>query len=234
MIKTVFFDWFHTLARYDPPREELHSRLLHDFGIEVSPSDLMPGLLAADGYFFTEGARAVPGKERSPQGQPERYRRYLEIMLETAGVHAAPELLPRILQQWPKLFGGSHFVLFDDVLPTIKGLKERRLTLGLLTNATREAIAIYADLGLAPYLDFVVTSEEAGADKPSPKIFLKALEKAGVSPPEAMHVGDQYDIDVAGARGAGINPLLLDRFNLYAGGTDCPRIQTLPEITAYL
>ena len=233
MIKAIFFDWFHTLARYDPPREEMHSRLLHDFGIEVSPTDLMPGLLAADGDFFTAGARA-PSEPRNPRAQPERYRRYLEIMLREAGIRVKPELIPQILQTWPELFAGNRFVLFDDVLPTMKNLQERGLTLGLITNATREVITIYAELGLAPYLNFVVTSEEAGADKPSPKIFLKALENAGVNPQEAMHVGDQYDIDVAGARGAGINPILLDRFALYAGGTDCPRINTLPEITAYL
>ena len=35
MIEAVFFDWFNTLAKYSPPREELQSRLLGEFGINV-------------------------------------------------------------------------------------------------------------------------------------------------------------------------------------------------------
>ena len=51
MTKAVFFDWFNTLARYEPPREELYSQALREFGIEVPPEKILPGLLAADSYF---------------------------------------------------------------------------------------------------------------------------------------------------------------------------------------
>ena len=233
MIKAIFFDWFHTLARYDPPREKLHSQLLHEFGIEVSPSDLMPALMVADRYFFTESARFSPNK-RSPEAQAELYLHYTDIMLNEVGVKVDKVLITQMLQEWPRVFSGAKFTLFDDVLPTLKILKERRLTLGLLTNATKEAISIYRTLGLESHLDFVVTSEEAGVDKPGPEIFLTALEKAGVTASEAVHVGDQYDLDVAGARGVGISPILIDRYNLYPEVSDCPRISTLPEVTSYL
>ncbi len=233
MIRAVFFDWFNTLARYEPPRQELHSQLLREFGIKVSPSDLIPGLQAADRYFFTESSRD-PAKKRNPEAQAELYLHYTEIMLGQAGVKASKPLIRRMLQKWPEMFAGAKFALFDDVLPTLKTLKERRLILGLLTNATREAIAIYRELGLEPYLDFVVTSEEAGADKPAPLIFLKALEKAGASAAETIHVGDQYDIDIAGARGVGINPILIDRYALYPEINDCPYVRTLPEVVNYL
>jgi len=72
------------------------------------------------------------------------------------------------------------------------------------------------ELGIAEYLDFTVTSAEAGADKPQPPIFLKALELAQVTAAEAVHVGDQYQNDVLGARGVGIAPILLDRADYYA------------------
>ncbi len=80
----------------------------------------------------------------------------------------------------------------------------------------------------------MVTSEEAGADKPKPEIFLKALEKAGVDASEAVHVGDQYDLDVVGARGVGISPILIDRYDLYPEVDDCPRIRSLTELAQYL
>ncbi len=92
----------------------------------------------------------------------------------------------------------------------------------------------YRKLGLEPYLDFVVSSEEVGANKPAPAIFLAAVEKAGVKASEAVHVGDQYELDVVGARGVGINPVLIDRYDVTPGVSDCPRIRTLPELVQYL
>ena len=131
-------------------------------------------------------------------------------------------------------FKGGTLVLFDDVLSTLQTLKERDLTLGLLTNATNDMISIHRELGLEPYLDFMVTSEEAGADKPQPPIFLAALQKAGVNASEAVHVGDQYKLDIVGARAVGINPILIDRYGIYGDISDCPRIHSLTEITDYL
>ena len=75
MIRAVFFDWFNTLARYEPPREQLHSQLLHEFAIEISSADLMPGLLAADKYFFDEIAHSSVDK-RSSEEQAKVYIRY--------------------------------------------------------------------------------------------------------------------------------------------------------------
>lgn len=233
MVKAVFFDWFNTLACYEPPREELHSQLLHEFGIDVSPSDLMPGLLAADKYFFAEGVRS-PVNKRNPDEQAELYIRYANIMLSEVGVKADKELILQIIKKWPQVFGRTHFALFDDVLAVLKTLKESKLILGLLTNATKDAVSVHRELGLEPYLDFVVTSEEAGADKPKPEIFLKALEKAGAIASETVHVGDQYDLDVVGARGVGISPILIDRYDLYPEIDDCPRIRSLTELAQYL
>jgi len=233
VIKAIFFDWFNTLACYEPPREELHSHLLREFGIEISPLDLMPGILAADKYFFTEGARS-PVSKRNPEEQAKLYTHYANIMLSEVGIEADNELVLQIIKKWPQVFSRTQFALFDDVLATLKTLKESKLILGLLTNATKDTISIHRELGLELYLDFVVTSEEAKADKPNPSIFLLALERARVDASEATHVGDQYDLDVVGARGVGINPILIDRYNLYPEVNDCPRIHSLTELAQYL
>ena len=66
-------------------------------------------------------------------------------------------------------------------------------------------------VGLAPLLDGVVTSAAVGAAKPDPAIFAHALALAGVPAARARHVGDSLDEDVAGARAAGIEPVLLRR-----------------------
>ncbi len=233
MIKAIFFDWFDTLARCEPPREELYSRSLREFGIEVSAETLTPAVLAADKYFFEENVRS-PVERRNPKEQAEVYMRYQSIVLTEARVKADQELLFKLLKKMQQLFEGMTFVLFDDVLPTLKTLKERKLILGLLTNASKTMISTHRKLGLEPYLNFVVTSQEVGADKPEPPIFRAALERAGVKASEAIHVGDQYKLDVVGARGVGIKPILIDRHNLYSEVSDCPRICNLTELAPHL
>ncbi|WP_059066179.1 HAD family hydrolase [Mediterraneibacter massiliensis] len=59
-------------------------------------------------------------------------------------------------------------------------------------------------LGLAPYFDCFITSEEAGQDKPGQEIFKLCLEKAKVKPEECLFIGDNPDKDIAGAEKAGM------------------------------
>lgn len=67
-----------------------------------------------------------------------------------------------------------------------------------------------ASLGLASYFDYMVTSEEAGADKPDPRMFQLCLKKLGISAASAVCIGDSFARDVCGAHAAGIAPIWLN------------------------
>jgi putative hydrolase of the HAD superfamily len=233
VIKAIFFDWFNTLAHYQPPREELESQALKELGFAVSPKALSPGVYLADKYLYEENGR-IPIRQRNREEQNKLYTRFHRIILKEAGITADDDIVSRLLFRMFELNNKMTFVLFDDVSATLKGLKEKKLKLGLLTNLQTEVDSMCRNLGIADFLDFTVTSAEVGADKPQPPIFLKALELAQVQPGEAIHVGDQYQNDVLGARGVGITPILLDRADYYAEITDCPRIRTLTEVSKYL
>ena len=66
-------------------------------------------------------------------------------------------------------------------------------------------------LGLDHLIDFVVTSEEAGVDKPHAPIFALALEKAQCQSTEAIMVGDSFSHDVMGACAVGIRSVWIHR-----------------------
>ena len=172
--------------------------------------------------------------ERSPEAQVKLYIHYPKAILTEAGVEAPRDLPLKIIKRVMEQFKGATFALFDDVLATLKALKQQNFILGLLTNLAGDVVSICRQLGLEPYLSFVVTAEEAGADKPNPPIFLAALAKAGVNAAEAVHVGGQYKLDVIGARAAGINPVLIDRYDIYPEVSDCPRIHNLTELAQHL
>ena len=235
MTRAVFFDWSNRIARYVPSREELQSQALLDFGINVSPQQINPGLAKADRYLFEETA-VSPIRLRSPEEQARIYSRHQQMVLAEIGasITSNSDTFKKLTSRLDELYRRLKFVIYDDVIPSLETLKKQGLILALVTNMDADMRSICRDLGLAVYLDFIVTSSEVGASKPQPRIFLTALEHAGVKASEAVHVGDQYDIDIVGALGAGIRPILLDRNDLFPDVTDCPRIHSLSELPSFL
>ncbi|MCD7887241.1 MAG: HAD-IA family hydrolase, partial [Clostridiales bacterium] len=81
-------------------------------------------------------------------------------------------------------------------------------------------------LGLLDALDFVVTSEEAGVEKPDPGLFLLCAEKAGCLPEECLFIGDNLKKDVLGAQNAGMEALWLQPDPQKAG--EYPSVKSIP------
>jgi len=223
MIKAVFFDWFNTLAHPEPDRHELFSQVAQELGVELPSQKLIRAIYEAESQ-VPAGAppRWSEGKDEAP------FIRYQEILSAEVGVKLPREVMLELTKRVSQMARSVTWVLYDDVLPTVKTLKQRGLILGLISNLT------IGTAGLESYLDFVVTAKEIGVDKPAPPIFLAALARAGVDASEAVYVGDQYQTDVVGARGVGIAPILIDRYDLLPEVSDCPRIHSLAELVEYL
>ncbi len=231
MIKAVLFDFYNTLASYYPPREDVYISMCRELGIEVEAKALFTSLAAADIFYRNENSRS-PIDSKTAEEKVNFYIEYVNRILGGAGVKidrgATLQILAKIREyKW-------EFKVYDDALPILKTLKKRGLVLGLISNVAQDMEDTYTKLGLQPYLNFKVTSAEVGYDKPRPEIFLAALKKAAVKPEEALYVGDQYQIDVVGARDIGIKALLIDRNNYFEDITDCTRIRSLTEITKYV
>jgi putative hydrolase of the HAD superfamily len=231
MIKAVFFDLYHTLVRYEPPQEELESRALKSLGINITAEALHRPILAANEFIYQEIARR-PLSQRSKEETMALYARYQQTVLKEAGVTADEKLVLKLLGMMQQ--AKMKLVLFDDVTPALDDLKKRGLTLGLISNIERDMTATMKELGLTARLDIVVTSQDAGYAKPRPEIFRYALRQAGLRPSGAIYIGDQYQVDILGARGAGMKGILLDRGDYYQEVKDCPRIQSLSQLPDYL
>jgi len=231
MIKAVFFDLYHTLVRYEPPREELQAKALADLGVRVTPENMRWPLVAADEFIYGELARLPLGK-RDEKDRRALWARYQRVLLKEAGIEAGDDLVLGLLGKMREAKMG--LALFDDVKPVLTDLRKRGLTLGLISNIDRDISPTLKGLGIPELLDVIITSLEAGATKPGPRIFQVALEKAGVSSEEAIYIGDQYQVDVLGARGAGMTGILLDRGNFFSSITDVPRIRELAQVVSFL
>ena len=231
MIKAVFFDLYGTLAGFNPSRYEIQSAACGEFGIEVTPEGVLKGYALADAHMADQNA-VKPLRALDAEGRRAFFSEYERLVLGGSGVEVT---LDRAWEIWQRVRQLPYeLTRFDDVIPTLGLLRSQGLTLGLISNIERDGDELADSLGLGPHLDFTVTSIEVGAEKPHPPIFLAALAKAGAEPGETVHVGDQLRSDVEGARGVGINPVLLDRDGNHRDTRDCPRIERLQDLSGLL
>ena len=95
---------------------------------------------------------------------------------------------------------------FDDVLPALNAL-QRHYMMGLLSNGNT-----YPErCGLGDYFQFVVFAQDYGIQKPDPQLFEIAIERAGCTKRQLLHVGDSFQNDVIGAKQAGVRSVWLNR-----------------------
>ncbi len=134
--------------------------------------------------------------------------------------------------------------IWRQVIPgaraALAGLAARGLHLAIVSNAdgTVEAdLRAYEICQVGPgsgvTVGAILDSTVAGVAKPDPEIFRRALDALGVSPERAIHVGDTPAADVAGARAAGVRPVLIDPYDLHAD-VDCLRAPSLAAVLAML
>ena len=230
MIKAVFFDLYQTLIHYDPPREELEREALSGFGIEVTLENLRRAIFAADEFMYRDLAQ-LSWNKRSEEEKAALYAQYQVVLLKEAGVGASQQLVKEITRKMQQI--DFKKVLFDDVKPVLTLLRERGLTLGMISNVNSDITPLCQELGLSELLQIVVTSQDVGVSKPHPEIFQEALRQAEVQADEAIYVGDQYQIDVEGANGAGMKGVLLDRGEARETAPS-PKIKGLIELINFL
>lgn len=94
-------------------------------------------------------------------------------------------------------------------IETLDALAARGKRLAVISNWDSRLRHVLDGHDLADRFDVVLTSAEAGVRKPGPDIFRQALERVGVEPDRALHVGDSFEDDVEGARAVGITPVHL-------------------------
>jgi putative hydrolase of the HAD superfamily len=155
-------------------------------------------------------------------------------VLASAGV--ADDALARDLVSTYVRARRSEWAIDPVAIPTLEALAPR-YHLALVTNGApdvqREKLAA---TGLGRYFAAVVISAELGIGKPDRRIFGAALDRIGASASDAVMVGDSLERDVAGARGAGLRTIWLERDDAAPDRTPLPdaRIDELGELPAAL
>ena len=99
----------------------------------------------------------------------------------------------------------AHAELFPHVKEFLMKLKSNAIATANITDLTAQIqFRKMVYFGLDEYFDYVVTSEEAGRDKPDPRPFQLALDKLKIEPDRIWMIGDSALADMAGAGSFGI------------------------------
>ncbi len=209
MTRAVFLDALGTLVELEPPWISLRDMV----PAEVSDEQLVEALKAEMTYY----------KEHAHEGRDEASlaelrERCAALVSRKLGLDVGVD----------ELVAAIRFSAYPDAIPALSGLRDRGLRLVVVSNWDCSLPRVLDGCGLGELLDGTITSAEAGARKPDPAIFERALDLAGCEPAEAVHVGDTAEDDVVGARAAGIRPLLIGR-----NGSDGD-IASLEEIDQHL
>jgi HAD superfamily hydrolase (TIGR01549 family) len=119
----------------------------------------------------------------------------------------------------------------DGLVEAVDELRARGVPVVVVSNSEGHLQTLFDNLGLGGAFDLVLDSHVVGVEKPDPGIFRLALERFGVTPTRALHVGDVYATDVVGARAAGMQVALIDPFGHYEGQhPDVPRVADVASV----
>jgi putative hydrolase of the HAD superfamily len=215
MVKVVFFDAAGTLFDTCQPVGSIYAQLARRFGLDAPDH-------AIDAA-FRRAFKSTPGLAFGPGRTPEELRR-LEKLWWRRLVWATFEPFGRFSEF--DCFFEALFAHFADpqtwstdpeAKSVLDALKHRRLSLGVISNFDWRLYGVLEASGLLSCMDSVTISSEAGYAKPAPEIFRAALDKHGLKPVEALHVGDSLALDIGGAAAAGIAGLLIDRRGRHQG-----------------
>lgn len=134
-----------------------------------------------------------------------------------AGYDYDEETFDKVFRRIYASFGSSApYKVFEDSQPFLRWVRQQGLMVGIVSNAEyRYQDVILPALGLnqGSEWDFGVFSGLEGVEKPDPRIYEIAIERAGnIAPEEALHIGDSLRKDYIPAKSVGMHGLLLDRF----------------------
>ena len=206
-IRGVFFDLYGTLLRYGD-MEAAGESWYHAIRRELIDS----------GHAFDEETLLRLCEEFLLQSEPPEqddgltvYERRMRELVGELGLELEVEELRRVSEA--SIAAWHAYTQLDPEAKSVLSELQGHYKLALISNFDHppHVHRLLDELALRPFFDAVVVSGDVGVKKPDPAIFVPALQQTGLATDEVLFVGDSPEDDVAGARAAGLRPVLIRR-----------------------
>lgn len=201
--EAVLFDAGDTLIRLAGTGEKLLHRAAGSLGVELDPEEIT--------HVWHRVLDRMSTAEELAKGRDLSSVRHHEVWTALYEVAGCELLAPGLSEELYALTVSAEcWEAFPDTLPTLRGVRDRGLRVGVLSDTGFDLRPALDRLGLSPFLDSVVMSYETGVCKPAIKAFLTASDQLQVHPERILMVGDNPLTD-SGAVAAGMCVFLLPR-----------------------
>jgi HAD superfamily hydrolase (TIGR01549 family) len=217
-VEAVLLDAYGTLVELRDPGARLRDRLAAEG--HPHPADRVEAALAGEIRFY---------RRHHDRGRDAASLAALRLDCARALAEGLGPDVPPLARLADILVESLRFELLPDVLPALDDLATAGLRLAVVSNWDVGLGAVLAGLGVAERFEAVAVSAVVGVGKPDPAIFAHALSLLRVTPARAIHCGDHPEYDCAGAQGAGVRGILIDRSDAHPEAP-CPRVRSLVEL----
>lgn len=232
-IKAVFFDLDGTLRHSIPSGGEVSTDYAITLGLPVNEESRLRAMRWEHLYW----ANSVDLRDDllAHSGETENFwieysRRRLVAL--GASPEWAQEFAPVVSKHMGEFYKPESIVP-EDVRRTLPLLKQAGYILGVISNRDQPFQQLLHEHGIGEYFDFSLAAGEVQVWKPDPGLFVHALGRVGLTPADAIYVGDNYYADVVGSRRAGLKPVLYDPQGIFPD-PDCTTIKSFDELNSVL
>ena len=207
-IRAIFFDAAGTLIKPSRRVGESYALVAEKYGIEVLPTTISERFRLS---FDMAPPLAFPGATAAAIAALERdwWRQLVWGIFEPwRPFERFDDFFAELFEYFAR---AESWALYPEVPETLSALKARGLIVDVISNFDSRLVKILEGLGADHWFDEIFISSRVGHAKPSRQIFEAALNKHGLAPDNAVHVGDSETNDLRGAANAGIRGILIDR-----------------------
>ena len=222
MIKAIFFDVDNTLYSETKAHAIAFPKVQEYAQVHLGlPSALFEQLYKDE----MDEMKALLGKNAAIHNRMIRFLRILEK-------RGLPLYHAKVLNDlyWNTLVENAQPE--EGIQDCLELLRSRGYLLGIGTNMTLDwQMAKLQKIGLIDEFSLLLSSEEAGTEKPDPAFFQMCARKAQLSPSQCLYIGDSLQGDVRGAENAGMQALWyapdVTDFSRHAGFSHYSQLQNL-------
>ncbi|MGA7206911.1 MAG: HAD family hydrolase [Specibacter sp.] len=203
--RAVLFDLDNTLFDHLTSARGGLDAFVRSLGVELT-SDLSRSWFEIEQVTYD---RFLTKELNFQEQRRERLRQFLTVIGHpgAAGTTELDQMFAIYLRSYVEAW-----TAFPDAAPTLQMLRSSGVTIGVVTNGNHEQQQKKINrIGIEPLLDIFFSSEQMGHAKPTRSAFVLPCEKMGLSPNEVLYVGDNFRVDIEGARAAGLQAIHLDR-----------------------
>jgi putative hydrolase of the HAD superfamily len=227
--KAVFLDAGETMIHPHPSFGELFAEVLAEAGHDVEIDRILETVSVYSARWADTARREGPWSVTTDASRAFWLEVYSGFLADLGVRGDAPSLDDLAKTMYRTFSDPASYRAYPDVLPGLDALAGRGYTLGLVSNFEEWLELVLEAVELIQFFPVRVISGVEGIEKPDPRIFEIALERAGVAAEDSVYVGDHPHFDVEASQAVGMFPVLIDRRGRYADA-DGARIEAITEL----